>query len=288
MSGRRRTWQASDVSDDKEDPIVKKARQRLETLRVLRDNIKTAVARKQWSSTHALNQENVKFLVDEVIVALTDLRESPPPGSAFSSAGIVTEFTKFLTTTLEGAECFSHLHHFQGVFTRLQSLGGQDMGEGLLIERLAKIGMDSDDMPDMSVADVTARTNFRGCALYRSFVQGRLARAIEQAKAAKGAQRLQILKEALQLPGLPDGMKLTILDANVLFEERLPLGERFKHMETHPMSVALARDWDPEGVIGLGSLCMSEAPTFAGRNCGDFCVSLESFGRSKFLFLIQW
>eukprot|EP00974_Lingulodinium_polyedra_P104108 10076481-Lingulodinium_polyedra.AAC.1 len=58
---------------------------------------------------------------------------------------------------------FDSVNHFQGVFTKLQALGAEERGDGMLIEALASLPLPLGDanMLDMSNADVAERNEFR-------------------------------------------------------------------------------------------------------------------------------
>ena len=69
---------------------MKKARMRLETLKMLREKIKSAVASKTWTSELLLHQDTVQMLVKEATVVLAEIANS----------AVTTKFSTFLANLL--------------------------------------------------------------------------------------------------------------------------------------------------------------------------------------------
>ncbi|CAK0832947.1 unnamed protein product [Prorocentrum cordatum] len=246
---------SSDEADG-EAPAAKKARLRLETLRTLRDNIKSAVQAGHWKSQNALHTATVDVYIEEAKAILKELSLEADA----KEVGLVTKFTNFPARTFLAAPAFEHLHIFKGTFTKLKELGGQETGEGKLLEALAVIAASSDAVPDWSQADPVARAAFRGSAMYRSFVAARVGDKVRKAQSEEGQKRLDILLECSEVPNVPPAIKMTIDSAVVLFDVRVPLGMRIKHFVLSPQAVKLARNWDPEGLMGAAALFLMETP----------------------------
>ncbi len=115
-------------------------------------------------------------------------------------------------------------------------------------------------MPDLSVAPVAMRTNFRGSRLYKSFVEYKVDRTLGRAKLASGAQRLALVQSCQNLPSLPTGVKDTIEVVSVLFDDELAMSARMQYFAECSLDgcLALAKQWDPNGIVGVAALCMSE------------------------------
>ena len=73
------------------------------------------------------------------------------------------------------------LHHIQGLFTGLMQSGAEEGGIGALINALAAVPRDSDDLPDISGGDVVARTTLHQSTLYKSFVEHRSCQVVTNA-----------------------------------------------------------------------------------------------------------
>ncbi len=115
-------------------------------------------------------------------------------------------------------------------------------------QALANVKPDSDIFPDFTVADVVTRTVFRSSPLYGSFVAARVLATLELARRATGEQRMKLLEQCGEFPAMSTGVAATLADASTLFDVRLPLLHRVKHLVAVPMSKALARDWDGDGL----------------------------------------
>ncbi|CAK0833529.1 unnamed protein product [Prorocentrum cordatum] len=234
---------SSDEADG-EAPAAKRARFRLQTLRDLRGNIKSAVQAGHWTSTNALHTTTVCVHVRDAHAILKELGAEADA----KEAGLVTKFTNFLARTFLAAPGFEHLHLFKGTFTSLKELGGQETGEGKLLEALAVIDASSDAALDWSQADAVARVAFRSSAMHKSFVAARVEDKVRQARLAGGQRRLDIL------------LGRSIDSAIALFDVRVPLGIRIKHFVLSPPAVKLAREWDPDGTMGAAALVLMETP----------------------------
>ena len=226
---------ASDASDT-EPLAVKKARRQLETLRELRDNVKIAVEGGHWHSTNALHHDTVTVHVSEALAILDDVCKEP------NGKTVAIKFGKFFARTLMSVPAFGQLQHFVGTFSRLENMCGETFPEGLLLEALAKIDPASDAVPDLSVSDAVSRTTIRGSSVYNSFVVARVSANLEKARRQNGKERLETLLACSGLPNVPDALKITIADALVLFDVRVPLGLRAKHLVLSPSSAKLAAE----------------------------------------------
>ena len=166
----------SEPSED-EAPEVKKARRRLDTLRALRDNIVTAARQELWSSDNPLVHDTVAILVSEALVVLNEITQD----TGNSEHRLVTKFSKFLVKHLMASSGYLHMHHFRNTFTDLENMGAEESGEGRLIQALADVAAGSEDFPNLSVADVVARTAFRSSNLFKSFIAARVQSMVQKA-----------------------------------------------------------------------------------------------------------
>jgi hypothetical protein len=255
---------ASEISAE-EPPEAKKARKTKEILCLLRDNINKAAARGDWNSANPFNQDTVKFWVTENLAALANLNSetmAPPLNGISTSTRVKTSFSNFLTRLFMENSIYEELHSFKATFPELESGGARISGEARLIEQLASMASDSDDMLKTDGIDVVARTQFYMCPLYKSFFGARIAKTVERARQARGDARTQELKKVENLHGLPGGMKQTITVASTLFSGAFPVAARLTYLADEPLAIKLATDWDADGMIGTSASLFSETPDF--------------------------
>ena len=147
------------------------------TMTSLRDEIGAAIEKWQWYSTHKLQHINVKDLVDELWTCQACLATTNPCSTG-SRCGWKREFMS--------RSIYVFLEHFSGLFGRMVKAGADETSLGILIDALAAVPKDSEEQPDVSVADVVSRTSFRKSPLYASFVAHRTSQLLERAKGAMG------------------------------------------------------------------------------------------------------
>ena len=85
-------------------------------------------------------------------------------------------------------------------------------------------------MPDLSVAPVAIRTQFRGSTLYKSFVECKVDRTLARAKLVSGEQRMALVQSCQNLPSLPTGVKDTIEVVSTLFDDNLAMKTRVQYL----------------------------------------------------------
>jgi len=158
-----------------EDSDAKEALELTKTLKVLRDEILVAMEHGQWFSEHALHHQNVKSLIDELLLVLQHMAKD-------TAAALSTKISLWLSREFMARAAFEHLHHFRLLFSTLHEIGSQKVPAGSLVDALAAVDKDSDELPDSSVGDVVARTTFRKGPLYISFVDHRTRQVIQKAK----------------------------------------------------------------------------------------------------------
>ena len=137
--------------------------------------------------------------------------------------------------------------------------------------------VDTDAMPDLSVAPVAMRTKFRGSRLYKSFVEYKVDRTLATAKLASGAQRLALVQSCQNLPSLPTGVKDTIEVVSVLVDDELAMSARIHYLAECSLDgcLALAKQWDPNGLVGAAALCMSETGDLTDTSA--YSLKLQGF-----------
>jgi len=254
---------------DAEEPEQKRTRVLTDTLRKLRDDLQQAMNRGQWCQKgNGLQTDSVKYLLRELTDAMQDMAQNPPPSSAgLRTNALVVNIAYWIAHEFLSRAVFRHLHHFKGDFDKILALRSDkseaqcDAREVVkLIESLASVDADADVMPDLSVASVAVRTKFRGSTLYKSFVECKVDRTLARAKLVSGEQRMVLVQSCQNLPSLPTGVKDTIEVVSTLFDDGLTMVARMQYLAECSMDgcLALAKDWDPNGSVGVASLCMSE------------------------------
>ena len=73
------------------------------------------------------------------------------------------------------------------------------------------------------------------------------------------------MRACKDVPGLPEGMQHTINVVCILFDDNILLKERIVFMGKDSSIKKLAIDWDPEGLVGLSALFLSETPDLTGK-----------------------
>jgi hypothetical protein len=177
------------------------------------------------------------------------------------------KITFWLANEFLSRPIFRQLSGFKGMFHGLIVLHGDqstcdpDAIEIIkLIESLALVDVATDDMPEFALAGVAARTTFRTSSLYTSFVEAKVNHVLTTAKSATGEARLALVNSCKDLPNLPAGMRDTITMVTTLFDERLPLKTRVEYLTNSELKGTenLARQWDPNGIMGIAAVCISE------------------------------
>ena len=149
----------SDTSET-EDPEAKKAKEMVSVMKALRDEIEAAMEKGQWYPTHALQHANVQDLIGELLEVIK--------GLAGDTTVLFTKIGRWLERELLARPVYSVLEKFTKLFGRLTAAGAEVLGAGALIDALAVVPKDSDEVLDfgaISGADVLARTSFRKSAL---------------------------------------------------------------------------------------------------------------------------
>ena len=157
---RRRSDESAD-DDDGLPPAAKRAKQQLDTLRVLRDGVVGAASQQSWHSDNALNHATVDTLLAELLACLADLTQnSSASTSSNSPLLIVNKFQGFVTDKILLANnCYVHLQHMQPNLQALLDLGGDDPVQREVTQLLMVLATVSsekagDSMPDMTAAGV--------------------------------------------------------------------------------------------------------------------------------------
>jgi len=148
------------------------------TMTSLRDEIGAAMEKGQWYSTHKLQHINVKDIVDELLLALS--------GMLGDNKSLFNRISRWLEREFMSRSIYVFLDHFSGLFDRMVKTGADETSLGILIDALAAVPKDSEEQPDVSVADVVSRTAFRKSPLYASFVAHRTSQLLQRAKGAMG------------------------------------------------------------------------------------------------------
>ena len=137
----------------------------------------TALKQDHWYPTHILQHSNVKDLIGELLEVLGGM-----PGD---TAVLYTKIGRWLEKEFLGRPMYGVLHHFQGLFANLVQGGADEGGIGALIDALAAVTGDSDDLPDIRGGDVVARTALRQSTFYKSFVEHRTGQVVKNANGGK-------------------------------------------------------------------------------------------------------
>ena len=268
----------SEQSEDDAPLEVKRAKQRLETLKILRDDILSSAAKGAWHSKTVTNQGTVEYLFKELLACLKEVTK--PGANGPDPRVIANKFTTFVNDKVfMNNDCYAHLKHLQSSLSELLTLEGEDQQMTKLIVELGKVPINADTLPDLNVADVVSRTRFRNCTLYKGFIRQRAEWYLEQAKAGAGPARIAHLSKCQELGDLPEGLVLTCAVAQSLFDERFPLGARLQLLTDKTSSAKLALHWDPKGEIGIAGHMLMDHPSVSTLldNFGTFVKVSQLF-----------
>ena len=245
------------ISDDSEaeDEQTKKVLEWKSTMKSLREEIENAMCRGQWYSEDQLQHLNVHDLIDELLLVLSGM-----PGE--NKKPLLNKITRWLEREFMTRPIFKCLHRFEGLFARMQESGADPAPLGTLIDALANVPLDTMVQPNVSKADVVARTQFRKSLLYSSFVTHRAGQLIEKAKETTGDHRLALLEQAKQLPSMPGELLETLAITTTLVDDKIPL-QRVIFLAGSKKALKLAMDWEPTSVVGTAAQWMSQAPPLA-------------------------
>ena len=271
---------ASDTADDP-NPPEKQAKTMLSTMKYLKDSLQQAMDQDMWEASSALHQDNVKYLLDELIAVLVDMKAIKP---AAEISTLALKVARWLINQILDRPVFAHLHIFK--HCAIKKLLEGELAEGIdstskdhfctdmvkLIESLAGTSStDTNAMPNLGLATVTHRTTFRASSLYRSFVNAKVDAVLSKAKAASGSARVNFVKDCQHVVGLPPAVQFTIDVVLAVFDEVIPLENRIGYIlgqaddTLRGQVLKLAIDWDPHGAVGMGAMCLEEKADLSGK-----------------------
>ena len=151
-----------------------------------------------WVSEHALQTDNVKYLLHEIIVLLEDMKSSL---SEANVSQVAVKVLQWLTQEFLQRPAFKHLGCFKGVLegivegnfvTSSHCLTSEAWQETVqcvkLIESLAECTIHNDQMPNLTLATVSVRTKFRTFALYLDFVSQKVTEVLQTGACCQGWQ----------------------------------------------------------------------------------------------------
>ena len=276
----KRNRSDADESDENDRP-GKQLKTMLGTLTTLKESMYRAMDQGLWEATSPLQEDNVKYLLTELIAVLIDMKGFKP---AVEVSALASKVARWFISQILNRPVFVHLHVFKDDL--IKKLVEGDLVEGIdltksqdfctdmikLIESLAKVSMDEEaTMPDLSCASVANRTTFRSSILYQSFLTAKVDKTLDQAKKATGSARLNAVKSCQHVQGLSAGVQHTISVVITLFDENVPLDRRIPYIvdqqdeNDKARVIKLALDWDPDGVVGMAAMCLSEKADLTGK-----------------------
>ena len=147
-------------------------------------------------------------------------------------------------------------------------------GKTCLLKELALLPEDSNDLPESDEADGAARSAFRSCPMYKDFIDFRIKKDVERAKAAPGDERSLILR-ACTYVDCSHELSETIKLASAAFDSSSPVQLRVQMAAGDPTMRELIIDWDRKGYFGIACLCTTESPDLAGIPYNDFVRAMQ-------------
>ena len=259
----------------------KQAKTMFDTLKTLKDSLYQAMQKGLWEGTSPLQRDNVKELLDELIAVLLEMKKCK---TAAEVSSLASRIARWLINEILSRPAFKSMHVFKEPCS-IKRLFEGELAEGIdssagadrycldmvmLIESLAAVLAGTASMPALEEAAVTNRTLFRKSMLYFSFVVAKVDDNLAKAKEASGEARVNLVKECQHVTGLPEAVQYTIDVVIALFDETVSIVGRVAYMldqpgEERPKVLKLARDWDPDGVIGLAAMSLEEKADMTGK-----------------------
>ena len=263
-----------------EEPAAKQARLVRETLQTLRRNIDEATAAGVWVSSNRLCNNSVHFWVEQTVGALEEMVRDAGANRS-KTQGLVHKFMCYLQQLALNSDCFPYWHHFKGFFPRLVEAGGSEVqarviDEAKLLENLAQCKETDEGILVEGVSSLT-RAQFYNSAIYRSFVNHRVNKALETAQqATANERRCAALDPWKDAQGLPQALSSNICVALKLFQPQAPLADRISVMFGEGLEgcgslIKMARHWDPRGELGAAAMMGQETPDFKDISYKTFC-----------------
>ena len=269
---------ASDANDPKGlDRPAKHAKTLLSTMSALKASILSAMDKNLWTGEGPLQTNNVKNLLHELRLVLVDMKGNGDLQTA-QSASLTEKILTWYASACLTRRCFCYMKGMGGTLSQLvEEVGGRGniTSSGaemiLILEAMARVEIEDDStLPDLMSVSVSTRTLFRDSELWSSFVEAKVDSNLTKAKAASGSERFQILKGCSDVPGILAGTQSTVQDLITLLDENMPLKARIIFMvrdkELAEQVLKLAKDWDPDGVVGVAAQMLGERADLSGRS----------------------
>ena len=178
---------------------------------------------------------------------------------------------------------FDQVHHFRGIFPKLEEMGAPATGNGQLIELLAGVTEPDLSQLDLSSFDVVDRSKLRNTALFRSYCEHTFRLWMEAAArqlAATGGCESE-LKTALEIRPVSQGLTDTAMHALKIFHPGVPVDERarLEYVIENKGVTTFLKSFAPLQPITLASRMLQEdPPIFSGWSLDALLLGARYLG----------